>query len=383
MKKKLAIGAALLSAVMLLGACGAPPEPVAEVVEPGTADAPDTVPGETVEGGGTVVAEEGFTPCIVSDAGGFDDRSFNQSAFEGVTYAANRLGLSTFPSVQSTDDTQFLPNLDALVGQGCSLIVATGFAFAPAVFASATANPDVHYLLVDSDGFVDGNPPPENVKSVLYDTAQAAFLAGYVSAAFSSRDGGAAHVGTFGGMAFPTVTIFMDGFYQGVEYYNQQMNANVQITGWDGNDGSFTGGFQANQQALTTAQGIINQGVDVILPVGGPIYQSAVAAIHDAGRDVALVGVDQDLFFSDPTTQDIVLTSILKNIDVSVRDAILESAAGDWDPTPYIGTLANGGVGIAPFHNFEDQIPQDVRDHVAQLEQDIIAGTVVVRSNLS
>ena len=368
MNKLAKAGVAALAGALLFSACGAPPgqETVTETVV-------------TENGGTTVVADGNFIPCIVSDAGGFNDRSFNQSAFEGVQAAAQQLGIGNFPNVQSTDLTQFAPNLEALVGQNCTLIVATGFQFNDAVQESATSHPAVHYLLVDSE--LDS--PLENVKPVIFDTAQAAFLAGYVAAAYSARPGGANHVGTFGGMAFPTVTDFMDGFYQGVEYYNQQNNANVQVTGWDGTDGSFTGGFEANQTALSMAQGIINQGVDVILPVGGPIYQSAVAAIADSGREVALIGVDQDVFYTDESTQDIILTSILKNINVTVKESIVDAADGTWDNTPYVGTLANDGVGLAPFHNFDSEVSQEVRDQIARLTQDIIDGNVVVHSSFT
>jgi len=379
LKKFTKVGALAISAALLFAGCGE--APTAEIQTPVTLPA-EVTPGETAPEEVVEVVEpaENVLPCIVADQGGFDDRSFNQSAFEGVQEAATQLGISTFPNIQSVDPASFVPNLEALVDQGCTLIVATGFAFAEAVVATAHAHPDVHFLMVDSDAVVDGQLPPENVKTVLFDTAQAAFLAGYVSAAFSAREGGANHVGTFGGMAFPTVTIFMDGFRQGVLYYNEQNGANVQVTGWDGTDGSFTGGFFAGPEATAISQGLVDQGVDVILPVGGPIYQSAVTVIEGAGREIALIGVDQDLFFTDPTTEDIVLTSILKEINVAVRDSILMSAEGAWDPTPYVGTLTNGGVGLAPFHNFEDQISQDVRDKVAQLQSDIIAGSVTVNS---
>jgi len=371
------VGALVISAAMVFAGCGEAPgsAPAANEVEPVVVVDPTQevqVPGDTVA--------EHVLPCIVADQGGFDDRSFNQSAFEGVQAAAGQLGISTFPNIQSTDPASFGPNLEALVDQGCTLIVATGFAFAEAVVAAAHAHPDVHFLMVDSDAVVNGELPPSNVKTVLFDTAQAAFLAGYVSAAFSSREGGANHVGTFGGMAFPTVTIFMDGFRQGVEYFNSQNGTNVLVTGWDGNDGAFTGGFFAGPEATAIAQGLVDQGVDVILPVGGPIYQSAVTVIEGSGREIALIGVDMDLFYTDPTTQDIVLTSILKEINVAVRDSIMMSATGGWDPTPYVGTLYNEGVGLAPFHNFESQIPQDVRDKVAQLQADIKSGAVTVQS---
>src|SRR5690606_27611445 len=116
-----------------------------------------------------------------------------------------------------------------------------------------------------------------------------------------------------------------------------------------------TGGFEAGPEAKTVAQNIIDQGVDVLLPVGGPIYQSALQAIKEADRDIALIGADADLFESDPTTADYVLTSILKNMHLSTYEAVMASADGSFDPTAYVGTLENNGDGIDDLHYFDDK----------------------------
>ena len=165
-------------------------------------------------------------------------------------------------------------------------------------------------------------PTSRNIKPLLFDTAQAAFLAGYAAADYTKTG----VVGTYGGMPFPTVTIFMDGFKQGVEYYNKEKGKDVKVVGWDGKDGSFTGGFEANETATNTARQLIDQNVDVILPVGGPIYQGALTAIGDSGKDVAMIGVDADFFETDPNAQDVMLTSILKGMKVSTYEAVM--AAG-------------------------------------------------------
>jgi len=123
--------------------------------------------------------------------------------------------------------------------------------------------------------------------------------------------------------------------------------------------------------------------VDVILPVGGPIYQSAIAAIQDSGRDIAMIGVDADQFLTDPNTAPYILTSIQKKMDVSASDTTKAAAAGNFDPTPYIGTLANGGVDIAPLHNFETKVDPALWTEVQSLKQDIIDGKVKVTSYLN
>lgn len=336
------------------------------------------------EGNGASSEATDFLPCIVSDAGGFDDKSFNQLSYEGVMQAADELGTEV-TEVESNSENDYGPNLESLVAEGCNAIVTVGFALASATKDSAAANPDIDYILVDdaADGgddgqTFDGQPDEPNIKPLLYNTAEAAFLAGYLAADYSKTG----VVGTYGGQPFPTVTIFMDGFKQGVDYYNEQKGTDVKVVGWDGEDGAFTGGFEANNVATQTANRLLEQNVDVILPVGGPIYQGALTAIADAGREVALIGVDADFYETDPNTQDVVLTSILKNMDVSTYEAVMASGDGELDFTPYVGTLENEGVGLAPFHNFEDKVSDTVADELEEIKAGIIDGSVEVESYL-
>ena len=360
MKKAVWLTAIAGATALALSACGAAPE-------------------EST--GGESNAASDFKPCIVSDAGGFDDKSFNQLSFEGATAAAEELG-TELVDVQSTSESDYKGNVESLVAEGCNAIVTVGFALSATTVESATANPDIDYILVDdaADADFDGNADAENIKPLLYDTAQAAFLAGYLAAGYSE----AGKVGTFGGMDFPTVTIFMDGFKQGAEYYAKEKGKDVKVVGWDGKDGLFTGGFEANETATNTARQLLDQDVDVILPVGGPIYQGALTAIDASGADVAMLGVDADVFETDPNTQDVILTSILKNMKVSTYEAITSAASDeDFDFSPYIGTLENDGVGIAPFHNFESKVNPDLQGQLDEIKAGIIDGSIKVTSYLN
>jgi basic membrane protein A len=184
-------------------------------------------------------------------------------------------------------------------------------------------------------------------------------------------------------MNFPTVSIFMDGFRQGVEYWNTEKGDAVEVLGWDGTDGVFTGGFAANQDAINAAQGLVDQGVDVLLPVGGPIYQSAASVIRDSGREIAMLGVDADVYETDPTVADLLLTSIRKAIDVGVQEAVLAAGAGEFDNTPFIGTLENEGVALAPFHDFESKVSPDLQAELDAIEAGIIDGSIPVESYLA
>ncbi|MDH6181764.1 basic membrane protein A [Microbacteriaceae bacterium SG_E_30_P1] len=332
------------------------------------------------EDGGTDAAVD-FLPCMVSDAGGFDDKSFNQLGYEGLVEAAAEVGVEPI-TVESASETDYGPNIESLLGQGCDLIVTVGFALSAATLEAAEANPDVEFALIDdaADADFDGTPDFDNTKPIIFNTAQAAFLVGYAAASYSKTG----TVATWGGMNFPTVTIFMDGFAQGVDYYNEQKGTSVQVLGWTGDaeTSTFTGGFEANDVAKTTAQNFIDQGADILLPVGGPIYQSAVAAIADSGKEIALLGVDADLYETDPATQDIILTSILKGIKNATHDVVAAAAGGEFSNEAYIGTLENEGVGYAPFHNFESLVSPDLVDELDAIQGQIIDGTIPVTSYL-
>ncbi|MER3389219.1 MAG: BMP family ABC transporter substrate-binding protein [Microcella sp.] len=349
-RKRAFSGLALLGAsALVLAGCAAAPEP----------EAPEET--EALD----------FYPCMVSDAGGFDDRSFNEAAFNGLEEAAAELGVE-FNAVESADENAYEPNVEGLVAEGCDIIITVGFLLAEATANASAANPDINFAIIDE--FVEG----DNVKPIQFDTVQAAFLAGYAAASYSETG----VVGTFGGIQIPPVTIFMDGFVQGVEYHNEVKGTDVQALGWDfeGQTGAFTGGFAPGTEALTTAQGLIDQNVDVLLPVGGPIYQSAAEAIRDSGRDIALLGVDSDVYVSDPSVADLLLTSVLKNIANGVYDVVIAAANGNFDNSPYVGTLENDGVGLASFHDFESLVDPELAGEIDAVIAGIIDGSIEVTS---
>jgi len=217
-----------------------------------------------------------------------------------------------------------------------------------------------------------------NVFPMQFATEQAAFLAGYLAAGYSKTG----KVATYGGLKIPPVTVFMDGFVDGVAYFNEVNGTDVKAIGWDkeSQNGSFTSGFAAGVEAKTAAQGLLDQGADVLLPVGGPIYQSAAEAIREKGGDIALIGVDADVYETDPSVADLLLTSVLKAVDSGVHDVVVAAAGGDFDVTPYVGTLDNEGVGIAPFHDFESKVPAELAATLDELKAKIISGEIKVES---
>ena len=349
-RKAVLSGLALASTAVILAGCASAPE------------------SDDAAGG----SSSDFVPCMVSDAGGFDDKSFNQLGYEGLTEAAETAGAEA-KTVESADETVYDANLSNLADQGCGLIVTVGFALADATKTAAEANAGVNYATID-----DASITADNVKPITFNTSEAAFLAGYAAASYSKSG----TVGTFGGMQFPTVTIFMDGFADGVEYYNEQKSADVKVVGWDvaSQTGTFTGGFEAGTTAKQSAQTLIDQGADVILPVGGPIYQSAAEAIRDSGSDVVLVGADSDTYETDSANSDLFLTSVLKGIKQATNDVVTQSADGSFSNEPYVGTLENDGVGIAPFHDYEDKVDAGLQDELDTIKAGIIDGSIEVES---
>ncbi|WP_120338031.1 BMP family lipoprotein [Cryobacterium soli] len=336
-------------------------------------------PAPTTSGSSDSAAAD-FLPCIVSDFGGFDDKSFNQSSFDGMKKASEELGVE-FKQAESTSEDQYAGNVTSMVDQGCNFILTVGFALANATRDAAQANTDVEFAIIDSPLSNDDFSPLslDNVKPVLYDTAQAAFLAGYLAAG-TTKTG---TVGTFGGMAYPSVTIFMDGFADGIAYYNTEKKTDVKLVGWnkEAQSGSIAGGFDDISQGKTISAGLIDAGADIILPVAGPLFQGTAQAIADSGKDVAIIGVDSDLFETTPEFASMYLTSIMKSMTDATDTIVTDAANGDFSADPYIGTLENEGVGLAPLHDWESKVDPTLVTEVDDLKAKIISGDIVVTSD--
>ncbi|WP_366933860.1 BMP family lipoprotein [Brevibacterium renqingii] len=349
--KKLASAVSIIAAsALVLSACGS---------------------GEGGESGSDYLA------CMVSDSGGWDDQSFNQSGREGLNAAKKNLGVEE-KLAESQGDADFGPNVDNMVQQGCNLTFGVGFLLEDTIQEAAESNPDLNFALIDS-GFSDADGKPvtiDNAKPVVFNTAEAAFLAGYVAAATSESG----KVGTFGGIQIPSVTIFMDGFSDGVKKFNEDSKKDVKLLGWnkEKQDGSFSGDFENQGQGQELAKQLISQGADVIMPVAGPVGLGAAAAAKEAG-DTKLVWVDSDGYES-TEYGDIMLTSVVKQIAHAVEDTVKEGMNDNFTNEPYVGTLENEGVGIAPYHDFEDEVPEDVKKKVEELKKQIIDGSLTVES---
>ncbi|MCU1444273.1 MAG: hypothetical protein JWQ59_2423 [Cryobacterium sp.] len=308
---------------------------------------------------------------MVTNSGGLEDRSFNQSSWEGLKQVESTFGIDV-DAIVSTTETDLAPNVTSAVDTGCQFILTVGYELADATTAEAKANPDVHFAIVDEQ--VEG----ENIKPIVFDTAQAAFLAGYLAAGVSKSG----KVATFGGGNQPPVTLFMDGFADGVAQYNQVHGSNVQVLGWNksAQDGTFTGDFEDINKGKAYTQAFIDQGADVILPVAGQVGEGAAAAALEAGN-VSIIWVDNDGYDTLPAEfRPVLLTSVLKNMQEAVVEIVGDDMNGTFDSEPFVGTLENGGVEIAPYHDLAPRVTPALDGELEKLRQDIIAGDITVSS---
>jgi basic membrane protein A len=310
-----------------------------------------------------------ITACEVTDTGGIDDKSFNATAWKGVTDAEAKLQNVTGKYLESQQQTDYEKNINAFISEGCNLIVTVGFLLGDATSAAAQANPTQKFSIVD----FAYDPMIPNVLGQVFNTDEAAFLAGYLAAGMTKTG----KVGTFGGIQIPTVTVFMDGFAMGVKYYNDKHGSSVEVLGWDPatQTGLFTGNFESTDDGRTMGQSLMDEGADIIMPVAGPVGLGTAAAALERGNTL-IIGVDSDWYLTSPEYASILLTSVLKNMDITTFNAIKDVQAGTFAGGVTIGTMKNGGVGLADFHDLASQVPDVLKTELEQVKTDIIAGLI-------
>jgi basic membrane protein A and related proteins len=368
-KKTLAASAVLTVAGLLAAACGS-----------STSNTSGSSSASAKPSGGSSSASAAgkFLGCMVTDTGGIDDRSFNASSWQGMQEAA-----SSDPSkisvtyLQSTTQSDYTPNINTFIGKKCGIVVTVGFLMAAATQTASKANPSDKFAIVDNAY----TPALSNVDALLFNTAQDAFLGGYLAAGMSKTG----KVATFGGEKLPTVTIYMDGFYDGVQYYNQKHGTHVSVLGWNesSQNGSFTGDFTNQTNGQNVTQTFITEGADVIFPVAGNVGLGAAKAVQNAdasagSQKVNMEWVDTDGCISAAQYCKYFITSVTKGIQTAVKNAVTTAANGSFKGGNYIGTLQNGGVALAPYHDFASKVPSSLQSELGTIKQGIISGSIKV-----
>ena len=342
--------------------------------------------GDTTEattGGTGNVDGSKVSACEVTDTGGADDKGFNQNAYDGVKQAETDLGV-TGSLLESKSDADYAPNLNAFIQKKCSVIITVGFLLGGATAEAAKANPDQQFAIVDADANDDNGTPDDssddknldNVRALNFASQEPSYLAGYLAAGMSKTG----KVATYGGIKIPPVTVFMSGFKQGVEKYNEVHGTTVELLGWDGTEGSFAGNFENLDDGKKLTQGFVDEGADIVFPVAGPVGLGTSAYAKENAGKIRVIGVDVDQTLTNPNEKEVYLTSVIKKIDAAVLDTITNVVKDGKVGEDYVGTLKNGGLDLAPFHDQAADVPQALQDEIAGLKQDIIDGKITVES---
>ena len=332
-------------------------------------------PVSSTAGSSSTTNASAYKACLVTDTGGLDDHSFNELSWEGMQEAQKAgNGSITVQNAQSSTSNDFAQNISGFVSANCKIIIGAGYDLQTALVQSAVKNPSQHYAVVDNTSV------GTQVEGLQFDTAQAAFLGGYFAAGMTKTG----KVATFGGADYPTVAVYMDGFWEGVQYYNKQHSTNVQVLGW--NEKTQKGTFDPTQSftdqagGQQIAQNFEAQGADIVFPVAGGTGIGALAAAQASGGKLNAIWVDNDGYYSNPQYADIIMTSVTKGIDSAVSAEVQQAATGNYSTTSYIGTLANGGTALAPYHDFASKVPATLTSEIATVKQDIINGTIKITS---
>jgi basic membrane protein A len=377
------LGTVLLTA-FALSACSSSPSSTTTTTTSTTptSSSTGTTGTSTSSTTGTTGSNKPFLACEVTDTGGINDRSFNQSAYDGLKAAQAVDSGITYKYLPSSSTSDYTPNINTFINEGCGIIVTVGFDMGTATQDAAKAHPNQKFAIVD----FNYTPNISNILGLTYETNQDAFLGGYLAAAMSKTG----KVGTFGGQDIPPVTIYMDGWTAGVRYYDKTQGKSVQVLGWNptsgnratGNfngTGTFTNNFTDEGLGETDTKTMLSQGADIIFPVAGAVGLGAAAAVqqaNQAGSTDLMEWVDTDGCVSDQQYCSLFITSVTKGILTSVKDAVLAAAQGTFQGGTYVGTLKNGGVALAPFHDFQSKIPASVQSELQTLTTGIENGTI-------
>lgn len=296
----------------------------------------------------------GFKIGMVTDVGGVNDGSFNQSAWEGLQRAAENFGCEV-KYIESKGDADFVPNIESFLDEDYDLIICTGYVMADAVRDAAELNPDQKFAIVDDAS----NADLDNVTCMMFEQEQASYLVG-LAAGYTTESN---VVGFVVGQANETMNSFGYGYCAGV------LDANPDATILQYNANSF-GDASAGKTAVNT---MVTKGADVVFHAAGGTGLGVIDGCKENG--IWAIGVDSD---QSPLAPETILTSALKRVDNACYDATKKAILGTLEGGVAIYDLAAGGVDIAPT---TDNLSKDVLEKIEDAKKDIIAGDLVVPKN--
>jgi len=361
MKKHFVILTGLLVMALMVGACA--PAATDEPAPPPAGDEPAPPPAAeepTEEPAGCM-----YKIAFVTDVGTLNDQSFNEAGWNGVLAAVEELGLAEecFGFIETQDSADYRPNIDSFVNEGFDIIVTSGFAMGAATHQAGIDLPDVFFIGTDQ-GQVDAdfNPEPlDNVAGLIFHEDVSGFLAGALAGLMTQSN---VVGGVYGCPFIPPVARFEVGYTNGAKYVNPDVEVlNVYHPG--DLDVCFTDPVFAAQTAGT----LIDEGADVMFGAGGLTGNGALIAACNLGVNV--IGVDVDQFNTLPEVQGCIMSSATKGLTGDVKALILAATDGTFP-----GGEVFGPAVLAPFHNFDDTISQEIKDQLQAISDMIDSGEI-------
>lgn len=371
--KNLVIVCILLILVFTVSSCGQTAE---TTLAP--SDIPPTATIKPLEATMTLPANSEVTTsdilliCSLYQTGALDDPNFGAATWKAVQTAAETLGGIEVAYLE-TEPEGFNNSIGELINGGCDLIIGVGNISSNAIKAAAEANPEQKFAQLDANS--DLALP--NVATSVFAIDQANFLLGYLAAS-QTKTG---KIGTYAGMIYPELYIFMDSFYMGMMKYNQAHEKNVELLGWDPatGEGYAVGNFGDRDKGEKITMGLIAEGADIILPVAGAAGLGSLDASQ--WRDALLVSMDGDWSVMYPEYSNKVLASGTKNVDMWFFETIESVKNGTFVGNAYTGSLQNGGIGIALGIDFINSLDPVVITEIDQLLEEIKTGSVDINYN--
>jgi len=328
----------------------------------GDASAPSSPEPETAEPGSS-----DLKIGLVTDVGTLDDRNFNQFSWEGALLGAAIIGAPEPQSVITTESSEYDANIQSFVDEEYDVIVTVGFALGTATATAAEANPDIHFVGVDQfqDPTADGMDflPVDNYESLIFNEAQAGYLAGMVAASISESG----EIAAVGGAGFiPPVVNYMRGYENGAMSINPDISVNLKYISDD-----LAVAFNDPTAGKTFADQLLqqNENIDVMFQVAGKTGNGVLQSVEEAG--IYGIGVDVDQWVSTPDSAECIVTSAEKKLTLAVSEAIVAAGEGSARSSNVFYGADNDGIGLAPFYQFEDLIDSETQglldDALAQM----------------
>ena len=357
-KKLYPILAILLLGALLLGACASPA--AAPTQAPAETQAP--APTQASAGQGDCKSADVFCIGLVTDVGQVDDKSFNQSAWEGVQKAGTDMGAQV-KYIETKDAKDYGTNIELFANQGYDIIVTVGFALGQATLDEAAKYPDIKFIGVDQ--FQSDTKP--NVTGLVFHEDQSGYLAGALAAQMTKSGTIAAVLGT---NLVPPVVAYKEGYEAGAKAIKPDIKV-ISTYHPGGLDVAFTD----PEWGATTAKQAIDQGADVVFGAGGKTGNGAL--IEVAGHPgLYCIGVDSDQWETVPEAHPCLISSAMKLITPGVVDLVTAAKNGKFPGGNYYGA-----AGIAPYHDFESKIPQEVKDKIDQIASGLKDGSITTGYN--